>query len=111
MFVSRSFDANDAGAVRLVRARDRMREVDAVNRRKLRVLQVAVEETWVVAKILEDNQYKENDEPELVAARKEAEKAKKRKREKEEAVSDSEVEAVSDSSSESSSEDDCCFEA
>ena len=85
------------------RARDRMREVDAVNRRKLRVLQVALEETWAVAKILEENQYKENDEPELVAARKEAEKAKKRKREEEE--------AVSDSSSESSLEDKCCFEA
>ena len=110
MFVSSSFDANDADAVRIVRARDRVREVDAVNRRKLRVLQVAIEETWAVAKILEDNQYKENDEPELVAARKEAERARKRKKEKEE-EEEEEEEAVSDSSSESSSEDDCYFEA
>ncbi len=90
----------------MVRSRDRMREVDAVNRQKLRVLQVAVEETWAVAKILEENQYKAKEEPDLVLARKEAEKARKRKKEDEE-----EEEAASDSNSESDSEDDFGFVA
>ena len=83
---------------RLIRAWDRIREVDAVNRRKLRVLQVALEETWEVAKILEKNQYEEEVEPELAFARKEAEGARKRKKEEEE--EEEEEEAVSDSSSE-----------
>ncbi len=93
--------------VRLLRALDRMREVDAVNRQKLRVLQVALEETWAVAKILEENQYKEEVEPDLASARKEAAGAKKRKKEKEEAISES----SSEDSSESSSEDGVHFEA
>jgi hypothetical protein len=46
--------------MRMVRARDRMRQVDAVNRKKLRVLQVALEESWEVARILENSQYKED---------------------------------------------------
>ncbi len=45
--------------MRMARARDRMRQVDAANRRKLRVLQVALEESWEVARILENSQYKE----------------------------------------------------
>ena len=85
---------------RMVRARDRMRQVDLMNCQKLRVLQVALEESWDVARILEKNQYEEADEPELVSARKKAEGALKRKKEEEE------VEAISDSCSESSSEDD-----
>jgi hypothetical protein len=77
-----------------------MRRVDEVNRRRLRVLQVAFEETWAVAKILEENQYKHDEEPDLVLARKEAEKCRKRKKEEEE------EKAVSESSSESSFDDD-----
>jgi superfamily II DNA or RNA helicase len=59
--------ADEAGAaaanerrMRMVRARERMRQVDAVNRKKLRVLQVALEESWEVARILENSQYKED---------------------------------------------------
>jgi hypothetical protein len=77
-----------------------MRRVDEVNRHRLRVLQVAFEETWAVAKILEENQYKCDEEPDLVLARKEAEKCRKRKKEEEE------EKAVSESSSESSLDDD-----
>ena len=87
ILVFRSVEANDGNTVRIVRARDRIREVDVVNRRKLRVLQVAVEETWAVAKILEENQYRDDVEPDLVLARKEAERARKRKKEKEDVFS------------------------
>jgi len=59
--------ADEAGAaaanerrMRMVRARERMRQVDAVNRKKLRVLQVALEESWEVTRILENSQYKED---------------------------------------------------
>ena len=51
--------ANNERRMRMVRARERMRQVDAANRRKLRVLQVALEESWEVARILENSQYKE----------------------------------------------------
>jgi hypothetical protein len=65
---------------RIVHARDRMRQVDLVNRKKLRVLQVALEESWDVARFLEVNQYKDEDEdePDLVAARKEADGNRKK---------------------------------
>ncbi len=52
-------EAANERRMRMIRARDRMRQVDAANRRKLRVLQVALEESWEVARILENSQYKE----------------------------------------------------
>ncbi len=77
---------------RLVHARDCMRQVDLVNRKKLRVLQVALEESWDVAQFLEVNQYKEEDEPDLIAARKEAE-LDREKEDGEDSISSSEDES------------------
>ncbi len=70
-----------------------MRQVDLVNRKKLRVLQVALEESWDVAQFLEVNQYKEEDEPDLIAARKEAELDRKKEEDGEDSISSAEDES------------------
>jgi hypothetical protein len=59
----------------------RMRQADAVNRDKLRVLQVAVTVTWEVAKSMEDKKFGDtiDDDEDVVAAKKDAEESRKRK--------------------------------
>jgi hypothetical protein len=62
-------------------ALNRMRQADAVNRDKLRVLQVAVTVTWEVAKSMEDQKFGDtiDDDEDVVAAKKAAEESRKRK--------------------------------